>query len=239
MDEVASAVWGRLDRAGFGVRGVLPAARYDALVPPGWRVAELLPEARAAIVVASGGRGLWDALRAAPESSLARDPIDTFMRRLLREATDALAGGGIAARALFYDERRGGAFADFVALGRVAGLGAPSRLGLLLHPVFGPWLSIRSVLLAALDLDGDAPLPGFAPCEGCPAPCAEACHGCAVTPTGFDAARCAGARTAVAACASGCDARRACVVGRGHAYTAEQEAHHAAAAAAALEKLLP
>jgi hypothetical protein len=232
VEDVASPVWRRLDRAGLDVRGVLSASRYDALVPPAWRVARLLPEARCAIVVGSGGRALWSAFCASPEASRARHPLDAFTQRVLREATDALTQHGVPARALLYHERREGAFADFVALGQAAGLGAPSRLGLLLHPVYGPWLSIRAVLLAALDLDEDAPLGEFAPCDGCAAPCAAACHGGAVPPGGFDAARCAAARSSVAACAAGCDARRACVVGPAHAYTEAQQAHHAAAVAA-------
>ncbi|MHC4090914.1 MAG: hypothetical protein ACYSVY_11680, partial [Planctomycetota bacterium] len=76
-----------LDAAGLNLRGALSAARYDAFVPAAWRTAALLPEARTALVVGSGGRALWDALRAAPEFDAVSDPVDTYTARVL----DALA----------------------------------------------------------------------------------------------------------------------------------------------------
>jgi hypothetical protein len=235
VTEVAAELRARLDAAGLGAGGVLDVARYDALVPPAWRAERVLLGARSVVVVASGGRAFWEAFCASPEASRGPHPVDAFARRVLGETVEALEAASHAARALHYDERRGGEFADFVALGRAAGLGAPSRLGLLLHPIYGPWLSIRAVLLTALDLDESPALTGFDPCQGCPAPCATACHGAAVPPTGFDAAGCAATRRSEPACALRCDARRACVVGRAHAYAPEQEAHHAAAA---VEKLV-
>ena len=135
-------------------------------------------------------------------------------------------------RALFAFEQRGGGFADFVALGRAAGLGAPGRLGLLLHPVYGPWLSIRAVLLCALRLEPTPPLAAFDPCSGCPAPCAAACPGAALSGPRFDVAACAATRRREPGCQLRCDARRACVLGPEHAYSGEAEAHHMRASGA-------
>lgn len=217
-----------LDRAGLALLGCLSRARYDALVPPAWRAAELLPEARSALVVASGGRALFAAFRASREAQLDADPLDAYTRRVVEAAAARL---GAPARALFAFEQRGGGFADFVALGRAAGLGAPSRLGLLLHPVYGPWMSIRAVLLTSRSVPETPALRDFAPCDGCPAPCAEACHGSAVGPARFDVEACAAARRREPACRLRCDARRACIVGPEHAYDADAEAHHMRAAA--------
>jgi len=72
-----------LDAAGLNLRGALSATRYDALVPAGWRTAELLREARTVLVVGSGGRALWDALRAAAEFEAVSDPVDTYTARVL------------------------------------------------------------------------------------------------------------------------------------------------------------
>lgn len=221
-----------LPAAGLGVWGCLGAARYDALVPPAWRCAALLPEARSALVVANGGRALWAAFQASPEASRRRDPLDRYTRRVVGAAAEALAPGSLP---LFYFERRGRAYADFVALGQAAGLGAPSRLGLLLHPRFGPWLAIRAIIMTPRELPETRPLESFDPCEGCPAPCADACHGDAVAPGGFDAAACGRARRRLPACELRCDARRACVVGPEHAYSPGAEAHHARS----LRSLLP
>jgi hypothetical protein len=169
-------------------------------VPETWRSGGLLARARTAIVVASGGRALWDAFARAPEFSASADPLDAYTTRVVEAAASLLSDG---ARALFAFERRGGAYADFVELGRLAGLGAPSRLRLLLHPVYGPWLSLRAIVLARTDWDaGREALPAFDPCRECPAPCERA----GPDPT----------------------ARRlACVVGPEHAYSEAALAHHA------------
>jgi hypothetical protein len=192
-----------LDAAGFGLRGELPIARYDGAVPAAWRSASVLPDARTAIVVASGGRSLWDAFERAPEFGSDVDPLDAYTRRVTEAAAEELETRWDGARAVFAFERRGGQYADFVALGRLAGLGAPSRLHLLLHPVYGPWMSLRAVVLTRLEWEAGPCGPlAFDPCPDCPAPCEAP----GLTPT---------AR------------RRACVVGPEHAYSEAAQDHHA------------
>lgn len=220
------SVKGALDRAGLNLSAALPRERYDALVPAPWRAAALLPAARVAWVAASGGGALWEAFRAAPEARDESDPLDAYTARVLAEAVAGLEAWGRCARALLAFEQRGGVFADFVALGRAAGLGAPSRLGLLVHPEYGPWMSIRGVLLSDEPVPTAAPLEGFDPCPDCAAPCARACHGAALLPGGFDVPRCAATRAVEPACALRCDARRACPLGVRHAYPPAAEAHH-------------
>ena len=216
-----AAIAPALSAAGINLRGCLRVDRYDAGIPPAWRARSLLPSARSALVLAAGGRALFEAFRAAPEARRRGDPLDAYTRRVAEEVADRLAG-----RALFAFERRGGAFADFVALGRAAGLGAPSRLGLLLHPEFGPWMSIRAVVLTVQELPETRPLAAFDPCRGCAAPCDRACRGAAVAGERFDIAGCAATRRVEAACRLRCDARRACVVGTEHRYADVAEAHH-------------
>jgi len=215
--------------AGFNLCGALSAARYDALVPGAWRSAELLPDARTALVVASGGRALWTALQAAPEHAAPSDPVDTYTARVLDALARDLSTAGHPSRALYPLERRGETWADFVALAREAGLGVPSRIGMLLHPIYGPWLSIRAILLTAFECPRGAPHVGFDPCEGCAAPCAEACPGGAVGPEGISARVCYETQRSEPACALRCSARRACVVGSEHGYAVEAEAHHMSA----------
>jgi hypothetical protein len=218
-----------LDAAGLNLCGALSAARYDALVPGAWRTGVLLPEAQTALVVGSGGRALWTALRAAAEFDAVSDPVETYTARVLDALAGDLTGARQPSRALYPLERRGGAWADFVALAREAGLGASSRLGLLLHPIYGPWLSIRAVLLTAVGCPTGAPLSGFEPCVGCAAPCAEACPGGAISPAGISARVCYDTQLTDPACALRCNARHACVIGQEHAYAAEAEAHHMSA----------
>lgn len=215
-----------LDAAGMNLRAALPPPRYDALVPPAWRASALLPDARTALVVASGGRALWRALRGSPELATDPDPVDAYTARALGELVGDLVSAGQPSRALFAFERHGGAYADFVALGRAAGLGGPSRLGLLIHPEYGPWLSIRAVLLTTLAWPQSAAPIAFDPCTGCPAPCAGACPTAAPGVEGFSVAACDAGRSREPACLARCAARRACWVGPRHAYDDEAEAHH-------------
>ncbi|MFQ5416810.1 MAG: hypothetical protein ACE5FL_07150, partial [Myxococcota bacterium] len=125
---MSGAVDVALRRAGFDAVGCLTADRYDALVPPAWCSAERLPGARSALVLGAGGRSFFAAFERSPEFGSPIDPVDRYTRRVAGAAARALAGV-----ALLACDPQAGVFADFVALGREAGLGAPSRLGLLLH----------------------------------------------------------------------------------------------------------
>ena len=148
----------------------------------------------------------------------------------MRSSVGALRGAGYPTTAAFYWQRRGPEFADFVTLAEACGIGVRSRLALLLHPVYGTWLSIRAILVTEQAFEPTAPLAGFAPCEGCPAPCASACRGEAVRPVGFDAAACLKTSVRDAICGASCPARRACPVGVAHAYDPAVEALHRGAA---------
>ena len=211
-----------LELAGCNVFGCLSREAYDARVPEPWWASVLLPGARSALLIASGGRSLFEAFSRAPESGLAGDPLDAYTRRVIETQ---LAGLPAPSRALFPFEKRGGLYADFVALARAAGLGAPSRLGLLLHPVYGPWWALRAVVLSEQELEPSTLLADFDPCPGCPAPCAAACPGGAIAES-FQRATCLATRARESGCRLACAARRACVVGPEHAYTPEAEAHH-------------
>lgn len=219
-----------LDAIGLTPRGTLSAARYDRLVPAAWRTAVLAPSARTIVVVGAGGRALGDTFRRSPEAAGAADPLDAFVARALGDAMRAAPE--TALRVAFAFETHGGAYADFVALGRAAGLGAPSRLGLLVHSEYGPWLSLRALVFLERALAPTPERPGFAPCDSCSAPCVSACHGGAVAPSRFDVRACGATRAREAACARRCDARRACPLGRAHAYDPVDEARHMSASLA-------
>jgi ubiquinone biosynthesis protein len=97
---------------------------------------------------------------------------------------------------------------DFRALARAAGLGWASRLGLLLHPTFGPWIGLRAAVFVPERLAA-TPLSGPSPCADCPAPCVAACPAAAIVDT-WDAARCLPWQAARDTCHGGCLARSAC-----------------------------
>ncbi|MCG8592698.1 MAG: hypothetical protein MJE66_25690 [Proteobacteria bacterium] len=218
--------------AGFNAGGSLPRAAYDSLVPPAWRAEKLAPDARSARVLATGGRPFFAAVQAAPEwRDGGPDPVDRLTRRVADAVARVWTDAGTPSRALFSFEQHGGEFADFIALAEAAGLAAPSRLGLALHPEFGPWVAFRVVVLTEAPQFGPAADPPASLCADCAAPCVAACPGGAVGDGPFDVAACASTRRHTSGCAERCAARHACVWGPEHAYTAEAERHHMAASA--------
>lgn len=209
--------------------GVVSGDRYDELCPSAYQRAAIHPNARSAIVVASGGRALWAAIGRAPEA--ARDHrINEFTQRIISDAVAAhLVPAAGAAVALWPTEPRDGRFLPAMSLAIEAGVGVPSKLALLIHPTYGLWIGIRAVVLATAEFAPTPPLrtQGFDPCGPCHAPCAKVCHGAVITDTGYDSAKCMRTRIMKRACRRTCDARLACPVGAGHQYSAEQLAHHA------------
>jgi hypothetical protein len=216
---VIERIRGRLANAGFGLCAPLSVETYDRLVPAPWRVEAVFAETRGILVVANAGRSLWPRFRASREAALERDPLDHYTARVFGEACAPDAHFAL------YHEQRSGAYLPLVALAERAGLGTPGRVGVLLHPEYGPWLSLRGLVYLPHAVPGSEPEP-FAPCSDCPAPCASACHAGVVGTDGLDAGGCYRARLELEPCKLRCDARAACVLGPEHAFLPEQVAHH-------------
>lgn len=200
-----------LAAAGLDLAAPLPASDYDACVPAEWRSE---PGCRSVLVVGNAGPALWRRFAAARPGG--REPFDRFVEAALERC----APGAFAT----YTERRGGRPLPLVALAERAGLGVRGRIGVLIHPVYGPWTSLRAVVYSEEDATPE-PLVGFDPCTGCPAPCVDACRG-GVIGHGFDGEGCFRTKLLERGCRVACDARAACVVGPEHAFPPEAVAHH-------------
>ncbi len=150
-------------------------------------------------------------------------PINRFSAQA---ATDLEAMfGQHPRRVLQPDDRRS---LNFSQLAEMAGMGTISPvLGLLLHPQYGSWVSLRlAILLPAEALQGASEpdgLDGFQPCLTCSQPCVQACP-----VEVFDGA--GGANMLACAshrhrggCRDGCEARRACPVGAEQRYGPQEE----------------
>ena len=124
-------------------------------------------------------------------------------------------------------------FRPFVAWAKRAEDLRESPLGILIHPEHGLWHAYRGALALAEVL----PLPAWrnrpSPCESCrDKPCLQACPVGAFGPAGYDVAACVGflGGPAGASCLDGgCQARRACPVGRDLCYDPAQARFHMAA----------
>jgi hypothetical protein len=210
-----------LEGIGLNLAGVLPIPVYDRAVPTEWTAERLLPTARSAILLAAGGDALFRQHRAAGTSR----SLDDFVQQAVDHACSQLRQRGWQSCGFAYDEKRGDQYVDLIELGVLAGLGGHSRLGLLLHREYGPWLSLRALILTEQGSADWSPVDPFEPCKDCPAPCSAACPVAAprALPAGFDTAACGGQRALPGRCQSHCDARRVCVIGTEHAYGREAE----------------
>lgn len=221
----AEVVTGSLARAGINVAGVADGSAYSGV----------LPGCRSVLVFASGGPALWDAfvadLRAEPAHLSGEDhPLDAYVRRAIDAADPSPPAGRRRWIRCAADEPDP---VDFRTLARQAGLGWRSALGLLLHPVHGPWLGLRAACFTVDSLPVASPLAGPGPCGDCPAPCASACPAAAIVPPGgpgrpasFRIAACARWNIEREECGARCAARAACPVGADHRYSPLEFHYH-------------
>src|SRR5262245_5457091 len=127
--------------------GVVAAARYDAAVPARFAVETMHPGTRSIVVLGSGGRLHWDRclsyVKADPLARRARNPhpLDSFCAAVME-------GLGLSGCRIVYPTRAIGF--DFMRLAELAGLGAPSELGILVSERFGPWFALRAAIYTPL-----------------------------------------------------------------------------------------
>ncbi len=220
-----------LERAGLGPVRAIARARYEAAAPPAlWPDALGVPRTRAVVVVASGGRGHWEAflrwVAGDPAGRLARErhPMDRFAAEALGQAARLLEAAGEEALVV-QPTMDAPIVLDFVRLGALAGLGAPSRVGVLISPDVGPWLALRGALFTSADWPADEATTA-SPCTGCPAPCITACPGRLPAEDPFPWQQCFETRQREPSCRTGCGARAACPVGASHRYEALEVLYH-------------
>ncbi len=217
----------------MGLNVVVPLAAdaFDAACAPvtALTLAGLMPGARAALVVGSGGPAFFD--RFASESREAADgaahPLDRYTKRVAEAAAAAALAPLGAVHAVYFPFDGAQPLIPFQRLGRAAGLGGPGPLGLQIHPVFGPWWAYRALVVVDRALP---PRPAIGDgCAGCDAPSVDACPAHAVARAGFSVAACHARRLAAEPCRLSCAARIACIRGPQHRYTDAELAFHMAA----------
>lgn len=150
----------------------------------------------------------WPVFAASPEF---RDPMPHPLDRWSARVVGAMAAelGGAAAFPF-----GGPPFAPFLAWARRSGAAWSSPVGLLVHARLGLFVSYRGAL--ALPERLALPAAPERPCDGCAAPCRDACPAGALGGAGYDVPAChAWLDTAagVACLEEGCAVRRACPVG--------------------------
>ena len=221
-DTVEAAV----ERAGLRVRGGFHPEPEDGV--PRLRSGA---EASTLILVGNVGSSLWEIFAAAGFIGRSEHPLDDWSR----ETVTGLAHE-LGAEAFF--PFGGPPFLPFIRWGLRADTVWPSVMGPLIHPRYGLWHAYRGAL--SFPERFELPPPDAAarrPCDDCrERPCLVPCPVGAVREGAFDAGGCAGWLTDRPRCEcreAGCLARRACPVGREHAYGPAHAAFHMTAFAKA------
>ncbi len=188
---------------------------------PSERVGELA-SLETVVLVGMAGRAPWAAFAASPEFSDGEPhPLDRWSRRIV-----GVLARELGALPLFPFD--GPPYLPFQAWARRGGTAFASPVGLGVHRRYGLWHGFRGALGFAAALDPPV-ASAENPCDACAGrPCLSACPVGAFTLSGYD----------VEACAVwlgeggddcrrfGCLARRACPLGREHAYAPEQANFH-------------
>lgn len=179
------------------------------------------------LLLGNAGPAMWQAFLAAPEADDgAPNPLDRWIGRGLGPLA-----GDLGAEARFPSE--GPPYLPFQRwAAKAEGLKA-SPLGILIHPRFGLWHAYRGALAFREALPLPAPPQAPHPCDGCAEkPCLQGCPVGAFTAGGYAVADCLDYLNGPHGgdcMALGCQARRACPVGREYLYDPGQAALHMAA----------
>jgi epoxyqueuosine reductase len=220
-------------RFGLNLVAALPVERYDAAAAPAYRAGSIWPECSSIVVLGNGGSEFWRAFQdyaAKNRGWLHRDnPLDDFTREVIEnEIVAPLQGEGLRCVIVypFASERP---TLNFMQLAKLAGLAGPSIIGVVVNPLFGPWIAFRAALLLDCKLDRPGDAIGFDPCPSCNVrSCIAACPAAAVSfPAGWNIPKCLEHRVeANPDCADRCHARVACVLGPGQRYPDDELAYH-------------
>ena len=223
----------QLNGSGFNIAVRIDASQYDSIVPEKKRAGTLLNEARSIILTGFAGNKFWPVL----QSFLRQNPqfknrneniIDNYSRITIERVAETLTQQVGAVFKIAYPFGQSAYDLDFTLLGIMGGVGVPSLLGMLLHPEYGTWMSLRGALLTDMELsEYDKPISEFNPCPSCEKPCIEACPADTVTEKGWDWRSCMDFRLSSDICSAGCASRKACPYGQYYMYSDEQiEYHH-------------
>lgn len=169
-----------------------------------------------------------------------RDAFDDRSRRLALDVLERHLRRHDADATLVYPGETPLSLVAWMNAGRVQ---APSRLGIGIRPDVGPWFAVRAAIWVALPRALEnalrrryPPIDGVSPCEGCAAPCVEACPAEALSQP-LQLQRCIDHRLAPSSsCQARCLAREACPVGVAFRYDDQVIGYHAGVSLEAIRR---
>ena len=241
VSSLVQIIRGAGERFGLNLIAAIPVHRYDAVVTAPYRAAAVDGKAKSIVVIANGGGALWLGLRRHAEHNPGwwerEHPLDDFTRAIVEKEIEPVLRQSGSRYTIVFPFMSGRATLNFIELGKVAGLGGSSILGVVVHPKFGPWIAFRAAILLEELIDAPGEAASFAPCPACTErSCIAACPTAAVAvPSGWNIPRCLAYRLESAAdCMPRCHARVACVLGPQYRYPEDELAYHQKRALAAM-----
>ena len=120
-------------RSGLNLVAAVPVWRYDANVTEAYRASAIDPAARSIVVIGNGGGALWESLRAHcgqnPRWMERENPLDDFTRAVVERDVETALGAASIRYTTVYPFMSGARTLNFIELGKAAGLGGPSIIG--------------------------------------------------------------------------------------------------------------
>ncbi|MFT7623038.1 MAG: hypothetical protein ACI9WU_002215 [Myxococcota bacterium] len=184
----------------------LGTAHYNAVVQPEYQL-RAFGRSNALALVVGNTRSMWPAFldAARPE----HDPLDRWVERVLADVTQALP----CSVEVYFPADEPPRRLPFQRLASIAGLAWLSPSWLLIHPEYGPWVSLRALIVLDCDGPDEAPDVAWDPCGQCVDQCGPL----------FEAAL---ADTRSEGSSRWLAVRDACPLGRQHRFSPHQIAYH-------------
>ncbi|MBL8726033.1 MAG: hypothetical protein JNK49_18450 [Planctomycetes bacterium] len=169
------------NRFGLNLFGVVDTERFDACQPPDQRIRSRWPGCGTVVVLGSGGREFWQRFAQACRDAGAQKTLPApGPQQFASQCVQHVAGCFHRAAVRVGVVEPTGPCPSLLRLAEAAGFGTVSPVnGLLVHPHYGPWVSLRAALLFEGRPFGpvaDAAVTDrFQPCCSCKQPCRTAC----------------------------------------------------------------
>jgi methylmalonic aciduria homocystinuria type C protein len=160
----------RLSAAGLDLTATFDVAAYNAAVEPELALPTFGRASTAGLLIGNTG-ALWERfvrwVRESPGRAALADPFDEYVTEHVSAALEGWTGPRLEVR---YGYELRPRLVALVTVAEVAGFAWRAPCQLAIHPEYGPWVSLRAVLVA------DAPGPGEKPAAPACTACAHACQ---------------------------------------------------------------
>ena len=216
---------------GFNIFRIIQSDNYDKYFNYEKKTKYILDNSKSIILIGFSGNRFWNILqkylRANPNFAVSTENwIDDYTKIVFNQSEIHFSQNKINFQ-FIYPFGKDTLLLDFMKIGKLAGIGVKSLLGILLNPEFGTWMSFRGAIISNTETDNyNLPLIDFDPCTTCSKPCITACPANTISEKGSDWKSCIKFRIETETCSSNCFSRRACPYGAEHQYSEEQLSYH-------------